>query len=79
MTPVVNGLQSQFEGQVAFIILNAAFGEGKNAFEAYKLPGHPSYVLLHPSGEVVWRAFGPQTEATLKSAIDDALASSTSN
>ena len=79
MTPVVNGLQSQFEGQVAFIILNAAFGEGKDAFEAYKLPGHPSYVLLHPSGEVVWRAFGPQTEATLKSAIDDALASSTSN
>jgi hypothetical protein len=75
----VNGLQSQFEGQVAFIILNAAFGEGKDAFEAYKLPGHPSYVLLNPSGEVVWRAFGPQTEATLKSALDDALASSTPN
>ncbi len=79
MTPVVNGLQSQFEGQVAFTILNAAFGEGKDAFEAYKLPGHPSYVLLNPSGEVMWRAFGPQTDSSLESAIGDALATSNSN
>ncbi len=79
MTPVVNGLQTQFEGQVAFVILNANFGEGKDAFEAYQLPGHPSYVLLNPGGEVVWRAFGPQTDATLESALSDALASSSSN
>ena len=79
MTPVVNGLCDEFDGRAAFVILNAAFGEGKDAFEAYKLPGHPSYVLLHPTGEVVWRAFGPQTEATLESALDDAIASSSSN
>ncbi len=79
MTPVVNGLREEFDGRAAFVILNAAFGEGKDAFEAYKMPGHPSYVLLNPSGEVVWRAFGPQTEATLESAIDDAIASSSSN
>lgn len=79
MTPVVNGLRDEFNGRAAFVILNAAFGEGKDAFEVYKLPGHPSYVLLNTSGEVVWRAFGPQTEATLESAIDDAIASSSSN
>ncbi len=79
MTPVVNGLRDKFDGRAAFVILNAAFGEGKDAFEAYTLPGHPSYVLLNPSGEVVWRAFGPQAEATLESAIDDAMASSSSN
>ncbi len=79
MTPVVNGLRDEFNGRAAFVILNAAVGEGKDAFEAYKLLGHPSYVLLNPSGEVVWRAFGPQTEATLESAIDDAIASSSSN
>lgn len=79
MTPVVNGLQTQFEAQIAFVSLNAAFGEGKNAFEAYQLLGHPSYVLLNPSGEVVWRAFGPQTDASLETAISDALASFNSN
>ncbi len=79
MTPVGNGLRDDFDGRSAFVILNAAFGEGKDAFEAYKLPGHPSYVMLYPTGEVMWRAFGPQAEATLETAIGDAIASSSSN
>jgi hypothetical protein len=79
MTPVVNGLRDEFAGSVEFVILNAASGEGRQALEAYKLPGHPSYVLLNPSGELVWRAFGPQPEVTLESAIRDALATSDSN
>jgi hypothetical protein len=79
MTPVVNGLRDEFDGRAAFVILNATFGEGKEAFEAYQLPGHPSYVLLNPTGEVVWRAFGPQPEVTLESAISDAVATPSSN
>jgi hypothetical protein len=79
MTPVVNGLRDEFDGRAAFVILNAAIGEGGDAFKAYQLPGHPSYVLLNPSGEVVWRAFGPQMKASLESAINDAIASSISN
>lgn len=74
MTPVVNGLQATYQGTVDFRILNAALGEGKAAFEAYGLPGHPGYVILDPRGEVRWRAFGPQDGETLAAAIEDSLA-----
>ncbi len=73
MTPVVNGLKDRLSGQVAFRSLNAGFGEGKEAFEAYRLPGHPSYIILKPDGTVAWQAFGPQAESVLESAIRDAL------
>ncbi len=79
MTPVVNGLEDKYNGQVTFIILNAAFGEGKAALGAYLMPGHPSYVLLNPSGEVLWRSFGVQFEAALETAIEDALVATNSN
>jgi hypothetical protein len=79
MTPVVNGLEDKYNTRVAFVSLNAAFGEGKAALGAYQMPGHPSYVLLNPSGEVLWRSFGVVFEATLETAIEDALAATNSN
>jgi len=79
MTPVVNGLRNEFNGRAEFVILNAGFGEGKEAFDAYQLPGHPSYVLLDPSGEVMWLAFGPQARSTLEDALNDALETLISN
>jgi hypothetical protein len=79
MTPVVNGLEEKYNAQVVFLSLNAAFSEGKAALEAYRMPGHPSYVLLNPSGEVLWRSFGVVFEATLEAAIKDALETTRSN
>jgi hypothetical protein len=79
MTPVVNGLEEKYNAQVIFLSLNAAFGEGKAALEAYRMPGHPSYVLLNPSGEVLWRSFGVQFEASLEAAIEDALVATNSS
>lgn len=73
MTPVVNGLKVEYDGSAAFLSLDAAFGEGKRAFEAYGLPGHPSFVLLDINGGVIWRAFGPQSGDTLRDAIENAL------
>ena len=73
MTPVVNGLEGKYSDQVTFMSLNAAFGEGKAALDAYRLPGHPSYLLLEPGGEVLWRSFGVQTEAALEAAIREAI------
>jgi hypothetical protein len=73
MRPVVNGQVAQYGEQVDFRELNAAFGEGKDAFDAYALPGHPSYVVLNPAGEVLWRGFGPQSGATIAEVIEDVL------
>ena len=54
MSPIVDGLAAQYDGQVAFAILDARDGgSGQRAFEASGLPGHPGYVLLRlPSGEL---------------------------
>jgi hypothetical protein len=73
MTPVVNGLEAKYDGRITFRILNAGMGEGTDAFEFYRLPGHPSYVMLNPEGEILWQAFGPQSEATLETAMEEAL------
>ena len=73
MTPVVNGLQAEFEGTVDFIILNAGLGDGKQIFESYALPGHPGFVLLATDGNTVWRAFGPQAEEDIRAEIEGAL------
>ena len=73
MTPVVNGLETTFGEQVDIRSLNAAFGDGRNAFLNYGLPGHPSYVILNPQGEVLWSAFGPQSAGALESEVEEAI------
>lgn len=74
MTPVVNGLADEYETKVEFRSLNAGFGEGQSAFNSYGLCGHPSYIILNPDGDVLWRGFGPQAREILVSALEDAIA-----
>jgi hypothetical protein len=57
MEPVVNGLDEKYSEEIEFRSLNAV-EEGVDAFKAYALPGHPSYIVLNPAGEVLWRGFG---------------------
>ena len=73
MTPVVNGLETTFGEQVDIRSLNANSSHGGSVFRGYGLPGHPSYVILDPQGEVLWSAFGPQSAGTLEEVIEDAI------
>ncbi len=73
MTPVVNRLTERYQNQVDFRLLNAAVGEGKQAFEHYGLFGHPAYVILSPADDVIWQSFDPLPMETLVSAIDASL------
>ena len=75
MTPIVNGLETEYAKQVDFNLLNASQGDGKRYFEFYGLPGHPSYILLSADGEVQWRAFGPVSAESLGSEIEKLTAS----
>jgi hypothetical protein len=70
MTPIVDGLEAKYEEQVDFKFLNAALGDGKRIFEFYGLPGHPSYILLSPDGDVIWRGFGPLSAEALGAEIE---------
>ena len=72
MQPVVDRLGDVYEGQIKFVELDAE-GDGQRAFEAGRLPGHPSFVVMLPDGEEIWRGFGPVSEADLETAIRNAL------
>lgn len=69
MEPVVDGLEDEFGGQVEFRRIDAATRDGQAAFRAYGLRGHPSYVVVDPSGEVLWIGFGEQPAEALESQI----------
>jgi hypothetical protein len=73
MEPVVNGLETSYSDQVAFRSLDANSPEGQRAFRAFALPGHPSYVLVNPNGEVLWKGFGEQSAASLQTQLNEVI------
>ena len=74
MTPIVNGLEEQYDGEVVFLRLNARDnGDGARAFQAVRLPGHPSFLLLRTNGVEVWRGFGVVDAATIEVVIQSIL------
>lgn len=74
MEPVVNGLKQDYVDQVVFRLLDVN-DEGKSAFGAYRLLGHPSYVILNSSGDVMWTSIGEKTREDLENQILSALES----
>ena len=58
MLPVVDGFEDKYGDQVDIRHIDASGGEGLAVFRSYSLRGHPAYVLLRPSGEVVWTDLG---------------------
>jgi hypothetical protein len=76
MTPIVDGLEDQYQDQIAFIRLDANSKDGGETFRFYGLLGHPSYVLLNPAGEVLWKGVGEQTAAALNVEIEKHIAPS---
>lgn len=74
MTPIVNGLETEFADRVSFLHLNAADGAaGEAAFKRLLLPGHPSFVIFTPDGQEQERLFGVVDEAALRTAIESVL------
>jgi len=59
MQPIVNGLKREFSEQMAFEQHDANTETGQAALDAYGLRAHPSYVIVAPSGQVLWQFTGP--------------------
>ena len=64
----MNGLEQEYGDQVDFRRLDVN-GEGKSAFEAYRLLGHPSYIILNKNSEVVWSSVGVKSREDLENQI----------
>ena len=75
MSPIVDGLESDFAGQARVLQLDA--NETKNAQlqQQYGLRGHPTFAVLNRNGRVVQTFIGPQTEEVLHEAITAVIAS----
>ncbi len=69
MTPIVNGLEEEFSGQLTVQQLNAEEVENAQLMQEYGLRGHPSFAILTEDGRLSKTFFGPQSEAQLRKAI----------
>ena len=73
MQPIVDGLEIKYQETVEFVRINASTNEGFEIFNAYSLIGHPSYLILDETGEILWQSVGEQPVEVLESAIDATL------
>jgi hypothetical protein len=71
MNPIVDGIQQEAKGRYEVIKLNA-LAEGKAAFEHYRLPGHPSYIVFRADGTKLWSHVGIRTREELLEQLDKA-------
>jgi thioredoxin-like negative regulator of GroEL len=75
MTPIVDGLESEFKGQAMVYQLNADEGENALMQQQFGLRGHPTFVVLDGNGRALQTFIGPQTTAVLREALAAAVAS----
>ena len=69
MTPIVNGLEEEFEGEITVARLNAAEPENVALQRGFGLRGHPAFAILDENGRTAQTFFGPQSEETLRAAL----------
>jgi thioredoxin-like negative regulator of GroEL len=75
MTPIVNGLESEFAGRVAVLQLDANEADNAQLQQKYGMRGHPTFVVLDEKGRAVQTFIGPQSEAVLQEALTAVIAS----
>jgi len=69
MQLIVDGLEAEFEGQVAVVRLDADEVANVRLQSQFGVRGHPSFVVLNGSGHVSVQFFGPQTTEMLREAM----------
>lgn len=73
MQPIVNGLETEYADRVAAQQINADTSDGSEIFRSYSLFGHPSYLILDETGEVLWRSVGELQAEVIIDAVEEAL------
>lgn len=75
MTPIVDGLETQYAGQIAFQRINANEGNGPAIMRAYRLQGHPTVLVIDRQGREANRFIGPQLAEQIAESLQQVLAS----
>jgi protein-disulfide isomerase len=69
MTPIVDGLEREFEGQLTVIRLDANVAANERLQLSYGMRGHPTLLVLNEAGDVSAQFIGRQTAETLREAM----------
>jgi hypothetical protein len=69
MQPIVNGLQTEYDGHIAFEQIDANSDGGQQRLRFYGLRGHPSYVIVDVEGKALWSATGQLAAEQLRQQI----------
>ena len=72
MSPIVDGLVQDYGDRIITQRLNAQ-QEGEKLFRQYGLRGHPAYVILGGTGQVVWQKIGEVSRQELEDALRQVL------
>jgi hypothetical protein len=72
MNPIVDGITQDYRGRLHVLKLNAN-GDGRAAFDYYRVTGHPSYILFRADGTKVWQELGLKTRDELVQQIEAVL------
>ena len=73
MEPIVDGLEENYQDQIEFLRINALSPEGKSAYQAYNLLGHPAFTILNQQGEMLWKGLGEQSRQELENQLIAAI------
>ena len=73
MTPIVDGVEEKYKGQLAIKRINANEGDGPLIMEEYNIPGHPVTLLFDRTGKEVRRFVGPDTIENIELAVEQTL------
>ncbi len=60
MSPIVDGLEQEYGGQIAVQRINATEGDGPAIMRQYKLLGHPTLLIFDSQQQEIHRLIGPQ-------------------
>lgn len=69
----MDGLEEQYQGEVAFRYIDANIGDGPAMMDAYQIAGHPTILLYDAQGKEVARLLGPQPADVLEQALRQIL------
>ncbi|NJN96741.1 MAG: hypothetical protein HC875_22830 [Anaerolineales bacterium] len=73
MTPIVDGLEQEYGGQIAVQRINANIEDGPKIMRDYKLPGHPVLLIFNSQQQEVYRFIGPQPAHEIEIRLQEVL------
>lgn len=73
MTPIVDGLEQEYGGQIVVQRINAEKGDGPAIMRAYEILGHPTLLIFNSRQEEVHRLIGPQPVHEIEVLLQEVL------